>query len=196
MQPSANALYYGDCLDWMGQWDDQSVDLIYLDPPFNSQSSYNILFGKTPGGAQFRAFDDTWHWDHEAADRLAAYRAAIARPAHAAIVGLETVLGPSGMLSYLTYMAERLEHCHRLLKPTGSIYLHCDPTASHYLKIILDSIWGGVILGMKLYGTTIISMLREHMPLAAIMTKSYSMQGRRARHSIRNEKNETSRVAN
>ena len=140
MQP--NALYYGDCLDWMGRWDDATVDLIYLDPPFNSQANYNVLFGKAVGGAQYRAFTDTWHWDTDAAQRFDAYRSAIARPAHAAIVGLETILGPSGMLSYLTYMAERLEHCHRLLKPTGSFYLHCDPTAGHYLKIVLDSIFG------------------------------------------------------
>ena len=142
MQPTLNALYYGDCLDWMSQWDDQTVDLVYLDPPFNSQSTYNVLFGKTVGGAQYRAFTDTWHWDAEAAERMDAYRSAIARPAHAAIVGLERILGPSGMLSYLTYMAERLEHCHRLLKSTGSLYLHCDPSASHYLKIVLDGIFG------------------------------------------------------
>ena len=142
MQPTLNALYYGDCLDWMSQWDDQTVDLVYLDPPFNSQSNYNVLFGKTVGGAQYRAFTDTWHWDADAAERMDAYRSAIARPAHAAIVGLYSILGPSGMLSYLTYMAERLEHCHRLLKPTGSLYLHCDPTASHYLKIVLDGVFG------------------------------------------------------
>ena len=142
MLPTTGALYYGDCLDWMGQWDDQTVDLVYLDPPFNSQATYNVLFNKTVGGAQYRAFEDTWHWDTDAAARFDAYRSAIARPAHAAIVGLETILGPSGMLSYLTYMADRLEHCHRLLKPTGSLYLHCDPTASHYLKIVLDAIFG------------------------------------------------------
>lgn len=140
MQP--NALYYGDCLDWMGRWDDQSVDLIYLDPPFNSQADYNVLYGRAAGGAQYRAFTDTWTWDQDAADRLARYEAAIARPAHAAIVGLRAILGPSGMLAYLTYMAERLEQCHRLLKPTGSLYLHCDPTASHYLKVLLDAVFG------------------------------------------------------
>ena len=137
-----NSLYYGDCLDWMGQWDDQTVDLIYLDPPFNSQADYNVLYGRAAGGAQYRAFTDTWTWDSDAADRLSRYEAAIARPAHAAIVGLRAILGPSGMLAYLTYMAERLEHCHRLLKPTGSLYLHCDPTASHYLKVLLDTIFG------------------------------------------------------
>ena len=81
-------------------------------------------------------------WDDAAADRYAMFEAAVGRPAYAAIVGLHRILGPSGMLAYLTYMAERLEHCHRLLKPTGSLYLHCDPTASHYLKIVLDAIFG------------------------------------------------------
>ena len=142
MQPTLNSLYYGDCLDWMERWDDQTVDLVYLDPPFNSQANYNVLFGKAVGGAQYRAFTDTWQWDADAADRFDAYRSAIARPAHAAIVGLYSILGPSGMLSYLTYMAERLEHCHRLLKPTGSLYLHCDPTASHYLKLVMDAVFG------------------------------------------------------
>ena len=140
LQP--NALYYGDCLEWMDRWDDGSVDLIYLDPPFNSHADYNILFGNTEGGAQYKAFSDIWTWDNAAADRLSQFRNAIARPARPAIVGLECMLGPSGMLSYLTYMAERLEHCHRLLKDTGSLWLHCDPTASHYLKPILDAIFG------------------------------------------------------
>lgn len=137
-----NALYYGDCLEWMSRWDDRSVDLIYLDPPFNSQADYNILFGRTEGGAQYKAFTDIWTWDDAAADRLSSFRNAIARPAHSAIVGLESMLGPSGMLSYLTYMAERMEHCHRLLKDTGTLYLHCDPKASHYLKPLLDGIFG------------------------------------------------------
>ncbi len=137
------SLYYGDCLDWMQRWDDESVDLIYLDPPFNSNTDYNILYGANGGGsAQYRAFTDTWSWDEAAADRYAMFEGAVGRPAHRAIVGLHYALGPSGMLAYLTYMAERLEQIHRLLKPTGSIYLHCDPTASHYLKAILDAIFG------------------------------------------------------
>ena len=94
------------------------------------------------GDAQFRAFSDTWTWDESAADRFAAYEGATARPAHDAIVGLHRILGPSGMLAYLSYMAERLEQMQRLLKPTGSIYLHCDPTASHYLKMIMDCVFG------------------------------------------------------
>lgn len=141
MSLTPNTLYYGDCLDWMRRWDDASVDLIYLDPPFNSKANYNVLYAAEGGGdAQYRAFNDTWVWDEAAADRLALYDRAIARPARNAILGLHTMLGPSGMLSYLTYMAERLEECWRLLKPTGSIYLHCDPYASHYLKVLLDGI--------------------------------------------------------
>lgn len=137
-----NALYYGDCLDWMKEWDDQSVDLIYLDPPFNSKANYNQLYHTegTDDEAQYRAFTDTWIWDEAAAERLRLYENAHGRKAYRAIVGLKQILGPSGMLSYLTYMAERLEQCYRLLKPTGSIYLHCDPTASHYLKILMDNI--------------------------------------------------------
>ena len=141
LQP--NALYYGDCLDWMSQWDDCSVDLIYLDPPFNSNANYNILYTANGGNqAQYRAFDDTWTWDEAAADRFARLENAVGRPAHHAIAGLHRILGPSGMLAYLTYMAERLEQIHRLLKQTGSIYLHCDPTMAHYLKIVLDVIFG------------------------------------------------------
>ena len=138
-----NALCYGDCLDWMQRWDDESVDLIYLDPPFNSSATYNVLYAQdSAGGAQTRAFADTWTWDAAAGERLAMYEGATGRPAQGAIVGLASILGPSGMLAYLTYMGERLEHMHRLLKPTGSLYLHCDPTASHYLKVLLDSIFG------------------------------------------------------
>ena len=90
----------------------------------------------------YRAFTDTWIWDEAAADRLDMFLGAVARPAHQVIRGLHHVLGTTGMLAYLTYMAERLEQMHRLLKPTGTIYLHCDPTASHYLKILLDAVFG------------------------------------------------------
>ena len=142
--PPVNALCYGDCLDWMQRWDDATVDLIYLDPPFNSNATYNVLYASdSAGGAQTRAFNDTWSWDAAAGERLAMYEGATARPAHKAIIGLAGILGPSGMLAYLTYMAERLEQMHRLLKPTGSLYFHCDPTASHYLKIVLDGVFGG-----------------------------------------------------
>lgn len=138
-----NTLYYGDCLQWMREWDDESVDLIYLDPPFNSKTNYNMFFSEEgAGAANFQAFADTWSWDHAAAERLTMYREAFGLLAHRAIVGLHKTLGSSGMLAYLTYMAERLEHMHRILKPTGSLYLHCDPTASHYLKVVMDTIFG------------------------------------------------------
>ena len=143
MSFTPNALYYGDCLDWMRSWPAESVDLIYLDPPFNSNADYNMLYAAEGGGdAQFRAFADTWAWDEAAAGRFEDYASAVARPAHHTIVGFHRMLGGCGMLAYLTYMAERLEECHRLLKPTGSIYLHCDPTASHSLKLLMDSIFG------------------------------------------------------
>ena len=138
-----NCLYYGDCLDWMREWKDDCVDLIYLDPPFNSNANYSVLFGTAGNGdAQYRAFNDTWHWDVAASVRFQKIKKSIRRPAHDAIVGLQHILGNCGMLAYLTYMAERLEEMQRILKPTGSIYLHCDPTASHSLKLLMDAIFG------------------------------------------------------
>ena len=138
-----NALYYGDCLDWMREWPDGAVDLIYLDPPFNSDANYNIIFGTGNGApAQVRGFEDTWKWDERAARRVAEIESAVSHPLHDATQAFRRLLGESGMLAYLTYMGERLVEMHRLLKPTGSIYLHCDPTASHYLKALLDAIFG------------------------------------------------------
>ncbi|MDE0021085.1 MAG: DNA methyltransferase [Candidatus Poribacteria bacterium] len=138
-----NTLYYGDCLDWMREWESDCVDLIYLDPPFNSNANYNVLFSdKGDGKAQYRAFSDTWSWDAAAAKRYAEFENAPGRSAHDAMIGLRRILGKCGMLAYLTYMAERLEEMRRMLKQTGSIYLHCDPTASHYLKIIMDAVFG------------------------------------------------------
>ena len=137
-----NTLYYGDCLEWMEKWNDQCVDLIYLDPPFNSKTDYNMLYSNHKAGAQYRAFTDTWTWDLEAQKRFEKYENAAGLPSHDVICGLYRVLGESGMLAYLTYMAERLEQMHRLLKPAGSLYLHCDPTMGHYLKIVLDAIFG------------------------------------------------------
>ena len=138
-----NALYYGDCLDWMREWPDESIDLVYLDPPFNSNADYNIIFGSGEDApAQVRGFADTWKWDAAAAERVARLENALNHPLHATATGLRALLGPSGMLAYLTYMGERLVEMRRLLKPTGGIYLHCDPTASHYLKAIMDAIFG------------------------------------------------------
>ncbi len=139
-----DTLYYGDCLDWMARWPGDSVDLVYLDPPFNSNANYNVLFASDdPGGrAQIRAFDDTWRWDADAVARCRRIADGAARPSQRAIAALHGALGDSGTMAYLAYMAERLEQLRRLLKPGGSIYLHCDPTASHYLKTLMDGIFG------------------------------------------------------
>ena len=138
-----NRLYYGDCLDVLRGWPAECVDLVYLDPPFNSKADYNILYGGGNGiPAQVRAFTDTWHWDAPAAARMEAAARATARPSHHALTGLRTVLGESGMLAYLTYMAERLEECRRVMRSHAGLYLHCDPTASHYLKVVCDGVFG------------------------------------------------------
>lgn len=140
-----NALYYGDNLTILRRYiRDESVDLIYIDPPFNSNANYNILFKEQDGSraaAQIKAFTDTWRWDQgasEAYDELMAYGGKIAQ----AMQAFRQLLGTSDMLAYLTMMAPRLVELHRVLKPCGSFYLHCDPAASHYLKIVLDSIFG------------------------------------------------------
>ena len=140
---SPNRLYFGDCLDVLRGWPAECVDLVYLDPPFNSKANYNILYGggnSTP--AQVRAFTDTWHWDEAAAARMEAAERATARPSHRILTVLRTVLGDTGMLAYLSYMAERLEECRRVMRSHASLYLHCDPTASHYLKLLCDSVFG------------------------------------------------------
>lgn len=140
-----NTLYYGDNLDILRRYvPDETVDLVYLDPPFNSKATYNMLFEEHDGSksaAQFQAFEDTWHWDHSAA---AAYREVAERgeKISQALIAMRQMLGDTDMLAYLSMMAIRLIELRRVLKPTGSIYLHCDPTASHYLKIIMDSIFG------------------------------------------------------
>lgn len=139
-----NTLYYGDCLDIMADFPEKSVDLICLDPPFNSDRRYNNIF-KNSGlktEAQIKAFDDVWHWNEQSAERVQRVKNAVANPASKVIAGFEGFTPQSKMLSYTSYMAERLFVMHRILKDTGSIYLHCDPYASHYLKLILDAIFG------------------------------------------------------
>ncbi|WP_309559756.1 DNA methyltransferase [Rhizobium rhizogenes] len=138
-------LYFGDNLDMLREHvKDATVDLVYLDPPFNSKAQYNVLF-KSPAGAaadaQLEAFQDSWHWG-DAAE--AAYADIIASGGGAARIlsALRSSLGETDMMAYLAMMTIRLSELHRTLKPAGSLYLHCDPTASHYLKIILDSIFG------------------------------------------------------
>jgi site-specific DNA-methyltransferase (adenine-specific) len=144
-----NTLYYGDNLDILRNRDyfpNACVDLIYLDPPFNSSRNYNVLFKDESGAApdsQIVAFEDTWHWGQQAeatfADLIENAPAAVS----AAISALRQIVGTNQMMAYLVMMTARLIELHRVLKPTGSLYLHCDPTASHYLKVLLDTIFGG-----------------------------------------------------
>jgi DNA modification methylase len=144
-QVTENTLYYGDNLDVLRRHiKDESVDLIYLDPPFNSKATYNVLFGEQNGSkaaAQIKAFDDTWTWDAAAAQ---AYQQVVEAGGKVsqAMQAFRTLLGDNDMLAYLAMMAPRLVELRRVLKPTGSIYLHCDPTASHYLKVLMDAIFG------------------------------------------------------
>jgi len=140
-----NKLYFGDNLDVLRQHiQDESVDLVYLDPPFNSSADYNVLFDEVDGiqsAAQIQAFEDTWRWD-EIADET--YRRLTDTPGAIAdaLVALHGLLGTSNMLAYLVMMAPRLVELRRVLRPAGSIYLHCDPTASHYLKLLMDRVFG------------------------------------------------------
>jgi len=141
-----NTLYFGDNLEVLRRHiADESVDLVYLDPPFNSNADYNVLFAEKSGQrahAQIQAFEDTWEWDAEAAANFADAVANGGQPVAKAMMALRTLLGGSDMLAYLSMMAPRLVELRRALKPTGSIYLHCDPTASHYLKLLMDAVFG------------------------------------------------------
>ncbi len=145
MQPSV--LYYGDNLPILRNRDYfpiESIDLVYLDPPFNSNQDYNVLFAERDGArsaAQIQAFSDTWRWDVSA---RRAFDEAVEQGGKAAeaLVAFRSLVGESDMLAYLSMMAPRLVELRRVLKPTGSIYLHCDPTASHYLKILMDEVFG------------------------------------------------------
>lgn len=140
-----NTLYYGDNLDILRRYiADESIDLVYLDPPFNSNADYNVLFAEHSGeraAAQIKAFEDTWVWDTAAA-RSYEETVEAGGAASGAMQAFRTMLGPSNMMAYIAMMAPRLVELHRVLKPSGSLYLHCDATASHYLKLLLDAIFG------------------------------------------------------
>ncbi len=141
-----NYLYFGDNLEILRRFvKDESVDLIYLDPPFNSKRDYNAVFtgkGGQKAAAQVQAFEDTWRWDEVAA---AAYEEVVFTGTHTGaaefLKAMRALLGTNDMLAYLTMMTIRMVELHRVLKPTGSIYLHCDPTMSHYLKVMMDSVF-------------------------------------------------------
>jgi site-specific DNA-methyltransferase (adenine-specific) len=141
-----NKLYYGDNLqvlrDSIGT---ESVDLVYLDPPFNSQATYNVLF-KSPGGvqsqAQIEAFEDTWHWNDHAEKAFDDVMHGGNSDAAEMLRAMRSLLKENDMMAYLTMMTVRILELHRVLKSTGSLYLHCDPTASHYLKILIDAVFG------------------------------------------------------
>jgi DNA modification methylase len=143
---AGNALYYGDNLDILRRYiADESVDLVYLDPPFNSNATYNVLFAEQDGtraASQIKAFGDTWQWDQAAAH---AYQEIVETGGKVsqALQAFRQFLGENDLLAYLCMMAPRLVELRRVLKPTGSIYLHCDPTASHYLKMLMDATFDG-----------------------------------------------------
>jgi len=145
MTDAGNLLYYGDNLDVLRRHvKDETVDLVYLDPPFNSNATYNVLFKEqngTEAAAQIQAFGDTWRWDTVAAQACQEMIEAGGKLSEA-MQAFRLLLGNSNMLAYLAMMAPRLVELRRVLKPTGSIYLHCDPTASHYLKVLMDAVFG------------------------------------------------------
>jgi hypothetical protein len=143
---SGNTLYFGDNLDVLRRYiPDESVDLVYLDPPFNSNANYNVLFAEQDGSraaSQIKAFHDTWHWDQAAASAYEEFTVSAPHGASQALQAFRTLLGCNDMLAYLSMMAPRLVELHRVPRSTGSLYLHCDTTAGHYLKIMLDAIFG------------------------------------------------------
>ena len=145
VNPEKNKLYYGDNLEVLQRYvKDESVDLVYLDPPFNSRQDYNVLFAEKDGSqssSQIHAFEDTWEWN---TDAMRAYEQIVEQGGRVAdtMRAFKTFLFNTDMMAYLAMMAPRLVELRRVLKPTGSIYLHCDPTASHYLKILMDAVFG------------------------------------------------------
>jgi site-specific DNA-methyltransferase (adenine-specific) len=143
-----NHLYYGDNLDILRKHiKDESVDLCYIDPPFNSKRNYNQIYNNIgkEDKAQAQAFIDTWEWNILAEEGFAQivdnYQGKFKSQIIDLIVGLSKVLGKGSLLAYLISITLRVVEIHRVLKPTGSFYLHCDPTASHYLKLLLDAIF-------------------------------------------------------
>ena len=140
MRIQPNTLYYDDCKAILEAVAQPFADLVYLDPPFNSKRDYNVLF---EGSAlQQKAFVDTWKWGEVAEEGFEDIAGDAYHPANKVIPGLHHFLGDSGTMAYLVYMADRLAAIKEVMLPTASIYLHCDPTASHYLKVVMDCIFG------------------------------------------------------
>jgi DNA modification methylase len=144
-ESSKNVLYYGDNLDVLRRHvNDETVDLVYLDPPFNSNTNYNVLFAEKDGSkaaSQIQAFSDTWTWSQESESVFAEIVTAGGKVSDC-LQAFRIFLGECDMLAYLVMMAPRLVELRRVMKTTGSIYLHCDPAASHYLKTLLDAVFG------------------------------------------------------
>lgn len=142
---NGNILYYGDNLDILTRYvKDETVDLVYLDPPFNSNANYNVLFKERDGSeaaGQIQAFEDTWTWN-SADEKVFAGLVTAGGKVADCLKAFRTFLGPCDMLAYLVMMAPRLVQLRRVMKPTASIYLHCDPSASHYLKMLMDAVFG------------------------------------------------------
>lgn len=145
---TTNRLFYGDNLPVLREHiASESVDRVYLDPPFNSKRSYSVIFGEhaqkdADANAQIQAFDDTWHWTPEAERTYRDIQINAPTPVADAMQAFRTLLGSNDAMAYLVMMAPRLVELHRVLKRTGSLYLHCDPTMSHYLKVLLDALFG------------------------------------------------------
>lgn len=141
-----NVLYYGDNMEILRKYiPDESVDLVYLDPPFNSKADYNVLFREESGersAAQIKAFSDFWQWDSAAEETYAKIVETCPDKVATMVSALRQAIGPNDVMAYLVMMTLRLVELRRVIKPTGSLYLHCDPTASHYLKIVMDTIFG------------------------------------------------------
>ena len=191
----SNSLYYGDNLDILRRYvEDESADLIYLDPPFNSKQTYNILFQEKDGtqsASQIKAFGDTWHWD-ETASRSYEETVEVGGQVSEGMQAFRKLLGTNDMLAYMSMMAPRLVELRRVLKPTGSLYLHCDPTASHYLKLLLDAVFGpkqfrseiiwrrtgshGKYRGMRRF-TTLFSFTLNPPPIRGINPRSPTCRG-------------------
>jgi site-specific DNA-methyltransferase (adenine-specific) len=140
-----NKLFYGDNLDVLrNEIASESVDLVYLDPPFNSNAGYNVLWSTAghAADASIEAFDDTWTWGEASKSALMDIASGTNRNLQVLMEAMHSAVGENPIMAYLAMMAVRLVELHRVLKPSGSLYLHCDPTASHYLKLVLDAVFG------------------------------------------------------